>query len=107
MTTCNNKIVQYSTPTIIINFPTVDTSTISEAYLVFKCAGATVLEKDLTSATVETKKISWTLAQTETKTFALNTTLKVYCDWKLQNGTRGRSKEADFWVVETGKAEVI
>lgn len=105
--TCNNKIVQYSTPTIIINFPTVDTSAISEAYLVFKCAGATVLEKDLTSATVETKKISWRLTQNETKSFVVNTSVKVCCDWKLSDGTRGRSVETEYWIVETGKNEVI
>ena len=109
MTNCANKgvIVQYTTPTILINFPTIDTSTITEAYLVFKTAGATVLEKDLAAATVEEKKVSWRLSQVETGKFALNTTVEIYCDWKLSDGTRGRSLKADYWIVETGKAEVI
>lgn len=109
MNNCANKgvIVQYTTPTILINFPTIDTSTITEAYLVFKTAGATVLEKDLAAATVEEKKVSWRLSQVETGKFTLNTTVEIYCDWKLSDGTRGRSLKADYWIVETGKAEVI
>ena len=107
--TCYNTgvIVQYSTPTIIINFPTVNTANITEAYLVIKCAGATLLEKDLTAATVETKKVSWRLSQIDTGKLTPHTTVTVYCDWKLQDGTRGRSKTAEYGIVETGKAEVI
>ena len=100
-------IVQYSTPTIIINFPTVNTANITEAYLVIKCAGATVLEKDLTAAAVEAKKVSWRLSQIDTGKLTPNTTVTVYCDWKLQDGTRGRANKAEYRVVEPGKSEVI
>lgn len=107
-------IVRYSTPTIQINFKTIDPSTISEAYLVFKKFGVESLEKDLTSATVHVGTqedpgdwISWTLTQSETGAWLENTSLTAYCDWKLSDGTRGRSHTKEFRVVETGKDEVI
>lgn len=113
---CNGSgvIVRYSTPTIKITFNTIDPTTIIEAYLVLKRAGAPVLTKDLTTATVHqgTEQdpgdwISWTLTQQETGALAVNSTVTVYCDWKLTDETRGRSHTKDFRIAETGKDEVI
>ena len=100
-------IVQYTTPTIEITFPTIDTATISEAYLVFKYGGTAVLSKALSSATVAQHKLSWILSQTDTKGLPLGKTVRIYCDWKLSDGTRGRSNFAEYQIVETGKEEVI
>ena len=114
--TCNSAgvIVRYSTPTIQINFNTIDPETISEAYLVFKLAGAAVLTKDLTTATVHAGTeldpgdwIAWTLSQSETGAMKVYSQLTAYCDWKLTDGTRGRSHSKVFQIVETGKDEVI
>ena len=102
-----NNIVQYTTPTITITFPTINTSTITEAYLVFKYGGTAILTKALSAATVAEGSVSWTLSQTDTSVFPLDKTVRVYCDWKLTSGTRGRSKFAEFNVVEPGKEEVI
>ena len=100
-------IVKYTTPTITITFPTVDTSTITEAYLVFKYGGTAILAKSLSAADVDTHVVSWTLAQTDTGALPLDKTVRVYCDWKLTSGTRGRSKFAEYHIVEPGKEEVI
>lgn len=58
--TCN-QIIQYTTPTIRITFPTIDTSLISEAYLSFKVGPTTLLALD--SYTTEVGLISFTLTQ--------------------------------------------
>ena len=53
---CNNgvgELVQYTTPTITITFNTIDPTTISEAYLVFKYAGTNVVTKELNTAIVD------------------------------------------------------
>ena len=106
---CNGSgvIVRYSTPTIQINFNTIDPATIAEAYLVFKRAGVVVLTKELTEATVDETWISWTLTQAETGAMLVNTSVTVCCDWKLNDGTRGRSHTKDFRIAETGVDEVI
>ena len=104
---CNNVIVQFTTPTIKINFPTIDPTTISEAYLVFKTYGTAVLTKELSEATVDEDYISWTLTQAETGGLGLNSTVTIYCDWKLTDGTRGRSHTKDFRIAATGVDEVI
>lgn len=103
----NGVIVQYTTPTITITFPTIDVTTISEAYLVFKVNEVTVLTKELSDAIVGEKSLAWTLRQAETGGMPLYKIVRIYCDWLLQDGTRGRSKSADFTIVETGKSEVI
>ena len=100
-------LVQYTTPTIEITFPTVNTSTIAEAYLVIKYGGTAILSKALSAATVAEHKVSWTLSQTDTKSLPLDKTVRIFCDWKLTDGTRGRSNFAEYHVVETGKEEVI
>ena len=103
----NGVVVKYTTPTIRITFPTIDTSTIAEAYLVFKYGGAAILTKPLSEAVVDEGVVSWTLSQTDTGALPLYKTVRVYCDWKLTSGTRGRSKFAEFHIVEPGKEEVI
>lgn len=102
-----NVIVQYTTPTIRITFKTIDPATIIEAYLVFKYAGDDVLTKPLSSATVSENSLDFTLTQSESASLPLNATVRIYCDWKLNDGTRGRSKYADYTIVETGYPEVM
>lgn len=103
----NEYIVQYTTPTITITFPTVDVTTIHEAYLVFKYADTNILVKELADAVVGDGTLSWTLTQVDTGKLPLNATVRVYCDWVLVDTTRGRSRYADYAIVETGISEVI
>lgn len=102
--TCN-QIIKYTTPTIRITFPTIDTSLISEAYLSFKVGPTTLLALD--SYTTEVGLISFTLTQEQTGAFPLGTEVTLVCDWKLNDGTRGRSKTLTCRIAPAGKSEVI
>lgn len=101
------QIVQYTTPTFEVRFRTVDTANVVAADLVFKVAGVTVLTKPFSDAYVQEKTLSWTLEQAESGSLPLNKTVRVYCDWVLTDGTRGRSRAADYQVVEAGTSEVM
>lgn len=103
-----DEIIRGTTPTITFSFSSVRPSDISAAYLTISCLGGTALvERELDSATVSSSSISWTLTQEETLRFSAGTSVQILCDWKLSDGTRGRSKEASYSVGETAKNEVI
>lgn len=111
---CNAVIVRFTTPTIQVNFKAIDPEAIVEAFLVFKLNGEEVLSKDISSAYVHKgdaedpeSYISWVLSQEETGGLELNSRLTAYCDWKVEDGTRGRSRAKEFQIADTGKDEVI
>lgn len=114
-TNCMNNgvgsIVQFSTPTMKITFKQIDPAKIVEAFLVIKDGGEVLLQKPLSDAEVvsteEEKYIAWTLEQEETGALPLDETVRIYCDWLLEDETRGRSKRAEFTIVDTGVDEVI
>ena len=101
------EIVKGTTPTVTIRFPTVDVNLIEAAYLVFRDNNNTIIEKPIADAEKADASLMWRLQQRETLRLNVGRTVTVYCDWRLQDGTRGRSKKAEFLVVETGKNEVI
>lgn len=103
-------LVRGTTPTFEIIFNTVDVNDIVVAYLIFKSGTVTVLEKDLSTATVGEKSLTWTLSQEESFLVGkgnLARHVDVVCDWKLSDGTRGRSKVAPCVIELPGKNEVI
>jgi hypothetical protein len=100
-------LVRGTTPSIQFHFKTVDTSAISIAYLVIRCCGRVVVEKDLSEATVSEQTITWKLTQDETLKLRVGDVAVVCCDWKLTDGTRGRSKVAEYMVEPAGKSKVI
>ena len=87
------SIIKGTTPTLKYTFNTVDVSSITTAYLTIKVDNDSThdIEKDLTSATVEAKSISWTLTQSETLSF--KDSISVMINWKTDDGTRGASKK--------------
>ena len=102
------NIISATTPTITFNFSEVDPAEISVAYLIIKIGGTTVIEKDLLSATVDETSISWTLTQEETLLLKpAGIVCRICCDWKTNNGTRGRSKVGEYKIEESGKQCVI
>lgn len=103
---CNN-IVQYTTPTIQVEFKTVDPTDIVEAYLTFKYNTGILLTLDISAAEIGEHAISWTLAQEQSKLLPVGSTVRVYCDWKLTDGTRGRSHRAEYRIIEPGKEAVM
>ena len=102
-------IIRWTTPTIDFTFKTIQVSDIDEAYLVVKQWDNTVIEKDITSATVDTdaNTLSWTLTQAEAGLLTTGKRSSVMCDWVTSGGTRGRSKVLDSSVENSGKNEVI
>ena len=103
-------IIKGTTPTITFTFDEIAVTDISVAYLVIKQGGKVNIERDLETATVVTTSpshISWTLTQEETLGLSKNMNADIYCDWKLLDGTRGRSNIRVESVEDTGKNEVI
>ena len=101
------EIIRGTTPTLKFNFREVNPAQIETAYLVLKQLGAERLKLSLSDATMTEKALIWTLTQEQTLHLAIGRDVVVVCDWKLQNGVRGRSEEAVFDVGEPGVKEVI
>lgn len=102
------QIIRGTTPTVKFTFATVDVTTISVAYLtILSSEGTVLLTKDMDTAEVGEDYISWTLTQTETLVLPLYGKVQVWCDWRIADGTRGRSKIAEYTIGVTGKNEVI
>ena len=104
-------IIRFTTPTIYFTFAEVDITDINTAFLTIEQGGKTVIERDISTATITNteseKSISWKLAQAETCKLSRGLKATIYCDWKLSDGTRGRSYEMVENVDDTGKQEVI
>ena len=102
-------IIRWTTATFIFEFQTIQVSDITDAYFVAKQWDNTVIEKDLTSATVDTdaNTLSWTLTQAEAGLLTTGKRYSVMCDWLTSSGTRGRSKVLEGSVENSGVDEVI
>ena len=104
-------IIRYTTPTVRFMFSEIDIDDISVAYLTIKQNNNTVIEKDINSAVItntETEQsVAWKLTQDDTLKLAKNVNALIYCDWKLTDGTRGRSHVRAEGVEDTGMQEVI
>ena len=98
-------IINGTTPTIQYNFSDVNVANITEAYLSIKQNGAVTLEKDLESATIGQKSLSWTLTQQET--LAMQGKVSMMLNWLLQDGTRGASEKTTVLIDTNYKDEVI
>lgn len=102
-----SSIVKGTTPTIKYRFSTVDTQDISVAYLSIKQLERTVIERDLSTATVEAGALSWTLEQEETLNLQRKIPALIFLDYVLVNGLRGAGKTISIEIDPTGKNEVI
>ena len=100
------QIIRGTTPTIQFTFNNVTVSNISTAILTIKQYGETKLEKDLTSATIGQKTISWDLTQTESLSLKYGV-CTVMINWLLADGTRGASMEYNLEVITNHILEVI
>ena len=101
------EIIELTTPTIIIKFSTIDPANLTQAKLTIKTLGSTIISRSIDTATIDEQELSWTLTQTETKQLTVGSAVRVMCDWKLQDGTRGRSQIANYTVGEAGFKEVM
>lgn len=101
-----DKIIRGTTPSIKYTFSTVDVSTISIAYLTIKIGKEVVIEKDLTSATIGSDYILWTLSQEESLQLD-SKEAKVMLNWKTSDGVRGAGEEKSITIVPNHKEVVI
>lgn len=99
-------IIRYTTPTLKFTFSEINVADISTAFLILKQNDRTVLERGMDSATIAESSLSWTLTQEETGSLC-KTETTIVCDWKLNDGTRGRSRVKTEKVINSGKNEVI
>lgn len=99
-------IIRGTTPTIEFIFTDVAVSDITTAILSLKQLGKTVIEHDISSATVD-ESLSWKLTQEETLSLNNRYDVEIVCDWKLTDGTRGRSHKLCTPVGNPGKDNVI
>ena len=102
-----NELIRGTTPTIKVTFSTVDVANITVAYLIIKQSAVDRVVKELSLATVDENSLSWLLTQTDTLGLTYGVNCEIYCDWKLTDGTRGRSKIPVLAVTNSGKNEVI
>lgn len=102
----DSKIIKGTTPTIRYTFKVVDPSDISVAYLTIKVGNSAVIERDLTTATVEANALSWILTQVETLGIQ-GRKITTQINWRTTSGIRGASKETVIDVLPNSKAEVI
>lgn len=100
-------IIKGTTPTIEYTFSEVDPAEMTAAVFSVKQIGQTVIEKDLTTATISEGKMSWTLTQTESLSLAAGVLTEIYLDYVLQDGTRGAGVTTPANVQPAGKNEVI
>ena len=102
------QIIRGTTPTVKFTFATVDVTTISVAFMSIVASDGTILlTKDITTAEVGEDYLAWTLTQTETLILPVHGKVQVWCDWRIAEGTRGRSNIAEYTIGVTGKNEVI
>ena len=100
------KIIIGTTPTITYKFKVVDVSEITVAILTIKERGATLIEKDLSDATVGEDTLSWTLTQEETLAIGVKSA-SIMLNWLTADGVRGASKEEIINGVNNHIREVI
>ena len=96
-------IIRGTTPTIKYTVNDVEVANITSAYLTIKIDNDSThnIEKELSSATVATKSISWKLTQTETLSFGNN--INIMLNWKTSDGTRGASEKTNILVSDNYK----
>ena len=101
-----NSIIRGTTPTIKFTFKQIEVQDIEVAYLTIKMDNSVLIERDITSATIGDRYISWTLTQEESLSM---TDGKIICqlNWKLANGTRGASDKMTILIESNEKEEVI
>lgn len=100
------NVIRATTPTVTYKFNVIDVADIVTAYLTIKQNGSTIIEKDLSDATVGEDTLSWTFTQQETLQMAQG---KISCmlNWLTEDGTRGASDKSVIIIDSNYKDEVI
>lgn len=104
-----STIARYTTPTIRFKFTTFSVDNMTNAKLSMNVRGEKFITKSFADAQIDPQAntIAWKLTQADTGTLPENRTGEVYCSWLYNDGTRGRSKFAEFLVVAAGEEGVM
>ena len=89
-----------TTPTILIALNDVSPKNFVIADLTIKKGKDIILTRNIDSATITEKEISWKLTQKETLGFSVSAFYKVMCNWVTSDGTRGITKESSLQVID-------
>lgn len=100
------NIIRGTTPTIKYMFSAVNVNDIAVAYLTVRRYDGTVIEKTLSDATIGSGYLAWTLTQQETLGMKGNY-ITCRLNWRLEDGTRGASKQTKIDMERNDKEEVI
>ena len=100
------RIIIGTTPTITYKFKVVAVADITKAILTIKERGTTLIEKDLSDATVGEDTLSWTLTQEETLAIGVKSA-SIMLNWLTADGVRGASKEEIINGVNNHIREVM
>lgn len=105
-----SDLFRWTTPSFDIEFDDdLDVADVTEAVLAIKQWGNTIVEKDITTATIDTENniITWTLTQSETGLITKAKKCEVQCDCLLANGMRTTTEPVTYSVQDSAKNEVI
>ncbi len=100
-----SSVITCTTPTIKYRFTVADPSTFTKAYLTIRQGSTVLIERDLSTATIDDMTVSWTLTQEETHQF--DNTVTVQINWLTDGGVRGASEKTRLTISENSKDEVI
>lgn len=101
------EIVIGTTPSLIFTFKTVNPFDLTRAVLTIQQLGRTIVERDLTSATLNSDSVSWTLTQEETLLFSASNDAEILVNWLDNNGTRGVSVKSRCKFIRNSINEVM
>lgn len=105
-----SDLFRWTTPSFDFEFDDdVDVADVTEAVFAIKQWGNTIVEKDITTATVDTTNniITWTLTQSETGLITKAKKCEVQCDCLFANGMRTTTEPVTYSVQDSAKNEVI
>ena len=98
------EIIKGTTPTIKYTYANISPSTFTVALLTVKRNNNVMIERDLTTATIEGQTISWTLTQAET--LSVDGKAEIMCNY-ISAGIRGASKRTAVEFTTNHKEKVL
>lgn len=101
-------IIRGTTPILRFTFKEVNVNNITDAFLIIKRDQTNIIEKSIDEVAARTETtLDWKLSQQETLSLPEGMIVDICCDWKIVDGTRGRSNISRECVESSGKDEVI
>lgn len=100
-------IARWTTPGLTYTPQAVNADEIAEIALVIKQGDTTILEKDLSEATLSDGAFTWEFTQEETATLSANAIATVKIDYLTNNGKRFTTRTFTVNMANSAKDEVM